>query len=402
MGRPERYLNRPMTKHGSEDLRKDTTRASHSGRGQDDHQGLVNVPVHRASTILFPTLAALRDASHRHDQMAYGRQGNPSTFALQDAIADIEGGGQTLVVPSGASAITTALLSVVKPGGHLLVTDAVYETTRRFSDGILKKFGVQTTYYDPTVGVGIVDLIQPETVAIFMEAPGSLTFEVQDIPALVKAAKSHPGVVTIMDNTWATPLFFKPLLHGVDISIQSVSKYIGGHADLMMGSMTAEGKVFSQLRRTVHNLGLFVSPDDCFLALRGLRTLAPRLDRHEATGFALARWLEARPEISRVLHPGLESFPGHDLWKRDFTGACGLFSFVVAADADVAAMVDGMALFGIGYSWGGYESLILPVDIKSARSLAPWDESDQIVRIHAGLEDPDDLIADLKAGLGRL
>ena len=392
-----------MTKPTSGDKWKDTTRASHSGRGQDDHQGLVNVPVHRASTILFPTLAALHAASHSHDQMAYGRQGNPSTFALQDAIAALEGGGgETLVVPSGASAITTALLSVARPGGHLLVTDAVYETTRRFSDGILKKFGVQTTYYDPIIGAAIGDLIQPQTVAIFMEAPGSLTFEVQDIPAIVAAVKPHPGVVTILDNTWATPLFFKPLSYCVDISIQAITKYIGGHADLMMGSITAEGKVFSQLRRTAHSLGLYVSPDDCFLALRGLRTLAPRLDRHQSTGFALARWLEARPEVSRVLHPGLDSFPGHALWKRDFAGASGLFSFVVPADADVAAMVDGMALFGIGYSWGGYESLILPADMKTARSVAPWDQSEQILRVHAGLEDPDDLIADLEAGLSRL
>jgi cystathionine beta-lyase len=392
-----------MTKRTLGKSWEDTTRTSHSGRGQDDHQGLVNVPVHRASTILFPTLAALRDASHSHDQMAYGRQGTPSTFALQDAIAALErDGSKTLVVPSGASAITTALLSVARPGGHLLVTDAVYETTRQFCDGILKKFGVQTTYYDPTIGAGIADLIQPETVAIFMENPGSFTFDLQDIPAMVEAAKSHHGVVTILDNTWGTPLFFKPLSYGIDISMQAITKYIGGHADLMMGSITAGGKVFNQLRRTVQGLGLFVSPDDCFLALRGLRTLAPRLDRHQATGFALARWLEARPEVSRVLHPGLESFPGHDLWKRDFTGASGLFSFVVPADADVAAMVDGMALFGIGYSWGGYESLILPANMKTARSAVPWDQSVQILRVHAGLEDPDDLIADLEAGLSRL
>ena len=381
---------------------KDTTLTSHVGRQPDDHQGLVNVPVHRASTILFPTLAELRAATRNLDQMDYGRQGTPSTFALQDAVAALEGVGKTLVVPSGASAITTALMSVAQPGGHFLVTDAVYGTTRYFCDGILKKFGVKTTYFDPTIGSGIADLIQSQTVAIFMEAPGSLTFEVHDIPAIVAAAKPHLGIVTIFDNTWATPLFFKPLSHGIDISIQSITKYIGGHADLMMGSITTDGKVFDQVRRTVRGLGLFVSSDDCFLALRGLRTLAPRLDRHQATGFALARWLEARPEVLRVLHPGLESFPGHALWERDFAGASGLFSIVVGPDADVAAMVDEMELFGMGYSWGGYESLILPVDLKSARTASPWNDPGQILRIHAGLEDPDDLIADLEAGLSRL
>jgi cystathionine beta-lyase len=381
---------------------EDTTLASHVGRRPDDHQGLVNVPVHRASTILFPTLAELRAATRDRDQMDYGRQGTPSTFALQDAIAALEGGGKTVVVPSGASAITTALMSVAKAGGHFLVTDAVYGTTRYFCDGILKTFGVKTTYFDPTIGGAIADLIQPETVAIFMEAPGSLTFEVHDIPAIVAVAKAHPNIVTLFDNTWATPLFFKPLSHGIDISIQSITKYIGGHADLMMGSITADGKVFDQVRRTVRGLGLFVSPDDCFLALRGLRTLAPRLDRHQATGFALARWLEARPEVLRVLHPGLESFPGHALWERDFAGASGLFSIVVGPDAEVAAMVDEMELFGMGYSWGGYESLILPVDMKSARTAGPWNDPRQILRIHAGLEDPGDLIADLEAGLSRL
>ena len=392
-----------MTKRSPKTPAKDTTRLAHAGRKAENTRGLVNTPVHRASTILFPTLAALREATRDPEQMSYARQGTPSTFALQDAIAEIEGGGgKTLVVPSGAAAITTTLLSVARPGGHLLVTDAVYSSTRLFCDDVLNPLGITTTYFDPTIGAEIGGLLRPETTAVFLESPGSLTFEMHDTPAILEAVKPRSDIVTIMDSTWATPLFFKPLEAGIDISIQALTKYIGGHSDLMMGSISAGGPMFKSLRKLVHRLGLYVSSDDAFLALRGLRTLAARLDRHQTTGFELARWLEARPEVSRVLHPGLESFPGHDLWKRDFSGASGLFSIVLKPGADVAAMMDGMGIFGMGYSWGGFESLALPLDLSFGRSAVPWNDPGPVVRLHAGLEDPGDLIADLEAGLARL
>ncbi len=386
---------------------KDETRLGHAGRSAEDHQGMVNVPVHRASTVLFPTVAAMREATTSPERMAYARQGTPSTFALQDAIAQLEGGGETLVVPSGVAAITTALLSVARPGDHILVAATVYEPTRIFCDGFLKEFGVETSYYDPAIGADIAGLIQPNTAAIFLESPGSLTFEVQDVPAITAAAKAAGAkreVVTILDNTWATPLFFKPLRVGVDVSLQSITKYIGGHADLMMGSLTAARPLFQTLRSTVHRIGHSVSPDDCFMALRGLRTLSARLERHQRTGFELARWLDTRPEVERVLHPGLESFPGHDLWRRDFTGASGLFSIVLkpVPHEAVIAMLDSLDLFGLGYSWGGYESLILPLNLDGTRSSARHTEPGPLIRIHGGLEDPGDLIADLEAGLGKL
>ena len=383
--------------------RKDDTRLGHAGRHPADFQGMVNTPVHRASTVIFPTVAALEEAAHDPARMTYARRGTPSTFALQDAITALEGGGSTIVLPSGAAAISTALLALARPGGHLLVVDTVYESARYFCDGMLKKLGVETTYYDPAVGGAIAGLIRENTIAVFLESPGSLTFEVQDVPAIAAAAKDR-GVITIMDNTWATPLFFKPLAFGVDISLQSLTKYIGGHADLMMGSLTAEGPTFKTLRRAVSRLGLYVSPDDCFLALRGLRSLSARLERHQRSGFQLAEWLQTRPEVERILHPGFASNPGHDLWRRDFAGASGLFSIVLkpVSAAAVAAMVDGMELFAIGYSWGGYESLILPVRFDGMRSAVPWTEPGPVLRIHAGLEDAEDLIADLDAGFTRL
>lgn len=386
---------------------KDETRLGHAGRSPEDHQGMVNVPVHRASTVLFPTVAAMREATTAPERMAYARQGTPSTFALQDAIAALEGGGESLVVPSGLAAITSALLAVTRPGDHILVADTVYEPTRLFCDGFLNEFGVETTYYDPAIGADIGGLFQANSAAIFLESPGSLTFEVQDVPAIAAAAKNAKStreVVTILDNTWATPLFFKPLRFGVDISLQSITKYVGGHADLMMGSLTATRPLFQTLRRTIQRLGHAVSPDDCFLALRGLRTLSARLERHQRNGFELARWLEARPEVDRVLHPGLESFPGHDLWRRDFSGASGLFGIVLkpVPDEAVIAMLDSLHLFGLGYSWGGYESLILPLNLDGTRSAARHTEPGPLIRIHAGLEDSEDLIADLEAGLARV
>ncbi len=384
----------------------DGTRLAHTGRGGSRHHGVVNTPVYHVSTVTFPTLAALRNAPRTGSQadraVTYGRHGSPTTFALQDAIAAIEGAGSTFLVPSGLAAINIALLTVLNPGDHLLMTDSAYAPARQFADTVLRTLAVETTYYDPRIGAGISKLFRPSTRAVLLEAPGSVTFEMQDIPEITIAARVNRAA-TIMDNTWATPLFFKPLLNGVDISVQSVTKYIGGHADVVMGSVTASEPWLSRLRHWIHHLGISIGPDDANLALRGLRTLGARLAQHQASGLKLANWLRARNEVVRVLHPALPDDPGHEIWKRDFTGACGLFGVVLRPKSDeaLAAFIDGLELFGIGYSWGGYESLIVPHDPRSIRTAVPWTEKGQLIRIHAGLEDPDDLIADLSTGLAR-
>ena len=375
---------------------------AHVGRGGERHHGVVNPPVYRASTVTFPSVDALRAATARPwDGVTYGRRGTPTTFALQDAMAELEGGGQCLALPSGLAAVTTALLALLDAGDHLLMVDTVYGPTRLFCDGALRSFGVETTYYAP--GADIEPLFRANTRAVYLESPGSLTFEMQDVPAVAAAARAR-GAWTLMDNTWATPLFCKPLALGVDVSIQSVTKYVGGHADLMMGTATAQGDAFARLRSTAAQLGLCAGPDDCYLALRGLRTLAARLDRHQRTGLALAEWLGARPEVQRVLHPALPTDPGHALWSRDYSGASGLFGVVLrpVPDAAVAAMVEGLDLFAMGYSWGGFESLALPVPTPPRTAAGPWTDDGPLLRFHAGLEDPADLIADLEAGLERL
>lgn len=375
---------------------KPETRITALGRKSGEHHGVVNTPVYRASTILYPDYDAI---AHNRGEYTYGRRGTPTTRSFEEAISELEGAARTVTVPSGLNAIATAILSVCNAGDHLLVADNAYGPTRTFCDRTLTRFGVSVSYYAP--GDDIAPLLQPKTKAVFCESPGSLTFEMQDIPALAKAAHAQ-GASVLMDNTWATPLFFQPLRHGVDLSIQAATKYVGGHADVMLGYVSANDSHAARLQETHGNMGLYASGDDCFLGLRGLRTLPVRLARHQQTGLTLARWLEARPEVARVLHPALESDPGHALWKRDFSGACGLFGLVLkpAPEKAVAAFVDGLAHFGLGWSWGGFESLVIPAHIK--RTARPFTAEGPVLRIHAGLEDADDLLADLELGLERL
>jgi cystathionine beta-lyase len=367
--------------------------------------GVVNPPVWRASTILYDNVADLKARGHAtHDRLFYGRRGTPTVWALADALTGMEpGAAGTLLYPSGVAAITTTLLALLAPGDHLLMVDSVYEPTRLFCDGMLAKLGISTTYYDPAMGAAIADLIRPATKLLFLESPGSLTFEMQDIPALTALARAR-GIVTVVDNTWATPHYFRALAHGADISIMSLSKYAGGHSDLMMGAVTATAAHWAVLRHATYQLGHAVSPDDCALALRGLRTLDVRLERHQANGLAVAHWLAARPEVGRVLHPALPGDPGHTLWRRDFSGASGLFGFTLngASSAQRAAFVDALAHFGIGYSWGGYESLIVPVDPQDIRTASAWTDPDPLVRVSIGLEDPGDLIADLEQAFAHM
>jgi cystathionine beta-lyase len=331
----------------------------------------------------------------------YGRLGTPSSKSLEDAVTALEGATYTVLCPSGLSAITTAILSVCSAGDHLLVTDSCYEPTRSFCDRTLRRLGIETTWYDPLIGAGIAELFRPNTRAVFCESPGSLTFEVQDVPAIAAVAHAR-GASMLLDNTWATPLLFDALACGVDLSIQAATKYVGGHADVMIGYVAANESHAKRLRGTHHDLGLYASGDDCFLALRGLRTMAVRLARHQETALRLARWLKGQPEVAHVLHPALEDDPGHAIWKRDFKGASGLFGVVlqpVSREA-FAAFFDALVLFGRGYSWGGYESLIVPAHIH--RTAKVFTGEGPVLRIHAGLENPDDLIAELGAALARL
>ncbi len=377
---------------------KEDTVATHAGRMSAEHFGAVNTPVYRASTILYPSLEAIETGSVPY---TYGRKGTPTTRSLEDALTAIEGGARTVVCPSGVNAIALAILSVCSAGDHLLMVDSCYGPTRIFCDRTLKRFGVKTTYYDPLIGAGIETLFQPNTKAVFCESPGSLTFEVQDVPAIAAVAHAR-GASVLLDNTWATPVLFEAFAHGVDLSIQAATKYIGGHADVMLGYVCANEAHKARLVSTYYNLGLYASGDDCYLALRGLRTLPLRLRRHQDTALTIARWLQTRPEVERILFPALASDPGHALWKRDFKGACGLFGVVLrpVAHTALAAFMDGLQQFGIGFSWGGFESLIVPADIR--RTAAPFHADGPVIRIHAGLEDPDDLIADLAAGFARM
>lgn len=380
--------------------RRPATDIVHSGRDPFAHHGFVNTPVYRGSTVLFRTL----DSFERRDQRyVYGRRGTPTSEALEAAIAQLEGGARTWLAPSGAAAIATALLSFTKAGDHILVADTVYQPTRRICEGPLKRFGVETTYYDPTIGAGIAQLMRPTTALVYTESPGSLTFEVQDIPAI--AAVAHKaGALLAIDNTWASPLYFKPFAHGADISIQAGTKYIVGHADAMLGAVTVTEPLAQRLVAEAGGLGICAGTEEMFLGLRGFRTLDVRLDRHWRSGVKIARWLEGRPEVARVLHPALPSHPQHELWRRDFLGASGLFSVVLkpCAKRALAAMLEGYALFGMGASWGGYESLALPFDAAKARSATAWQPEGPTVRFHIGLEDVDDLKADLEAGFARL
>ncbi|KTE00054.1 cystathionine beta-lyase, partial [Sphingopyxis sp. H115] len=366
---------------------------------------IVNPPVWRASTILYDNIADLKARGHAtHDKLYYGRRGTPTVWALADALTDLEPGAEgTLLYPSGVAAISAGLLALLSPGDHLLMVDNAYEPTRSFCNGMLARMGVATTYYDPLVGAGITALIRPETRLIFLESPGSLTFEVQDIPAIIAVARDC-GVLTMLDNTWATPLLFPALATGVDVTAMSLTKYVGGHGDAMMGSLTAPKAIWPRLRSATYQLGLSVSPDDCALMLRGLRTLDVRLARHGESALAVARWLAARPEVGRVLHPALPGDPGHRLWSRDFRGASGLFGFTLkgADDARRARFIEALSLFGIGFSWGGYESLVVPSNPAEIRTATTWSDPDPLVRLSIGLEDAADLIADLDRGLAAM
>ncbi len=370
------------------------------GRDPFAHHGYVNTPVYHASTLLYRTA---EDFLARRGRYTYGRRGTPTTEALERALAAIEGpacAGVT-VVPSGLAAISVALLSALKAGDHVLVTDNVYGPTRRFCDTILARFGVSTTYFDP--GADIAGLMQANTRAVFTEAPGSLSFEMQDIPAIAEAAHAR-GALVLMDNTWATPIYFPALERGVDLSIQSGTKYIGGHSDLMIGAISANAKAWPQLRDTAQTAGICVGPDDINLALRGLRTMGVRLARHQQSGLEVARWLERRPEVLRVMHPALPGDPGHAIWKRDFRGACGLFAFTLkpVPGPAVHAFLNALKLYGMGASWGGYESLAIPFDCTNYRTATRWAPGGPCIRIHIGLEDVGDLIADLEGGFAAL
>ncbi len=383
--------------------RRPNTRLVEAGRRDEWTLGLVNPAVWRASTILFDDVDALEAASPpRQGQLHYGRNGTPTSWALCEALTGLEPGAErTLLYPSGASAVAGALLGVLRAGDELLMADSCYGPTRAFCEGFLKRFGVDTVYYDPMIGEGIAELISDRTRAIFLESPGTHTFEVQDVPAICAEARIR-NVVTLIDNTWATPLLFPAIAAGVDLSILACTKYIGGHSDLMLGSVTTTSRFGARLDQSNRMLGLSAGPDDCWLALRGLRTLELRLKRHEENGIEVARWLSRQPQVARILHPALPSCPGHELWKRDFRGASGLFAFELA-EADPQArkrLIDGLDLFGIGYSWGGYESLVVPADPQ--RSATPSPRPGSLVRLHIGLEDPDDLIEDLEAALKAL
>jgi len=389
---------------GSGKDRAPGTRIVSAGRRKEWTQGIVNPPVWRASTILYDSVAELRGrVGDTHHKLFYGRRGTPTQWALADALTELEPGAEgTFLYGSGVAAIAAALLSVLSPGDELLLVDSAYDPTRAMATGLLQRMGITMRFYDPLLGAGIADLIGDKTRAIFMESPGSLTFEVQDVPAIVAAAKAR-GVTTLIDNTWATPLFFPAIAHGVDLSILACTKYVVGHSDVMLGSVTAAPGHFAKLRDTSFQLGQIASPDDAWLGSRGLRTMAVRLAQHQASALKVAQWLKTRSEVAAVLHPALPDCPGHDIFTRDFSGSSGLFSFVLSGGGEVerAALIDALELFGIGYSWGGFESLAIPVDIERIRSVAKPDFPGPVVRLQIGLEDPDDLIADLAQGLDR-
>ncbi len=386
------------------------TRLVHAGRrkewthGPGGKRGIVNPPIWRASTVLFDSLAELEASNAAPDDgLNYAARGTPSQWSLEEALTELDpGAAGTRLYPTGVAALATALLTVLKAGDHLLITDSAYDPTRFLADRLLAGLGIETSYYDPLIGSGIAALVRPNTRCIVVETPGSLTFEVQDIPAIVAVAKVN-GIATILDNTWATPLLFPSMAFGIDLSMQAGTKYVGGHADVMLGSVTANAAWWPRLKAMTHRLGQYVSPDDCALALRGLRTMSLRLARHEASAIEVATFLQGHPAVDRVLHPALPADPGHVIWSRDFKGASGLFGFTLKQGrrADTAALIDHLAHFGIGFSWGGFESLILPCSPERTRTATSWNSPGPLMRVHIGLEDPADLIADLDAGLAR-
>ena len=390
---------------GKDGTYRPATQVVRGGRRDEWTDGIVSPPVWRASTIIYPDVAALTNGTKTNEdgKLFYGRRGTPTQWSLAEALTGMEpGAAGTMLFSSGVAAVTAALLSVLKPGDHLLIPDSAYDPTRIFCDGFLADWGVSTTYYDPTIGGDIANLCTDRTRVIFLESPGSLTFEVQDIPAIVAVAREK-GIMTIADNTWATSLFLRPLSLGVDMSVLACTKYIVGHSDVMIGSVTANERCWPALRKTAQALGHFVSPDDAWLASRGLRTLDVRMHRHQESALKIAHWLAGQAEVATVLHPALPGCPGHDYWQRDFDGASGLFTFVFAGGDDDAraAFIDGLELFGIGYSWGGFESLAIPANPARIRTATSWQAAGPAVRLQIGLEDACDLIADLARGLQR-
>jgi cysteine-S-conjugate beta-lyase len=376
------------------------TKLVHAGRHPSEQLGFVNPPIYRGSTVLFPTL---EDFYARNARFPYGTKGTPTTEALEGAWTEICGAAGTVLAPTGLAAITLALLTAAKSGDHILVADSVYRPSRHFCDMVLARMGIETSYYDPTVGAAIESLIRPNTSIIFLESPGSQTFEVQDVPAVTALARSK-GICTILDNTWATPLFFPPHARGADMAVEAGTKYLSGHSDLLIGLVSATAEWFPKLRATFDAFAMCAGPEDVFLSLRGLRTLDLRLREAGRQALVLAHWLSRRTEVTRVLHPALPSCPGHEFWKRDFLGSSGLFSVLLGpcSRAALGSMLDGLKLFGMGYSWGGYESLVIPFDCRSYRSATAWNPKGPALRFSIGLEDIEDLKADLDAGFARL
>jgi cystathionine beta-lyase len=387
-------------------MKKKETRIVHSGRENLGDPAIVNAPIYRASTVLFDSLAQMEDiqaAWLRDEPVAtYGVTNMPNALALENAVAELEGGYRALSFPSGHAAIAAALLACAKAGDHILVSDSCYGPTRRTCTRLLARLGIETEFYDPHIGGEIDGLMRDNTRVVFAESPGSHTFEVQDLPAIVRVARAR-GAKVVFDNTWATGWYFRAFEHGADLVVQAASKYIAGHSDVLAGLVVANDEMWPALRDCSRDLGQHVSPEDCFLALRGLRTLGVRLPRHQESALALASWMQRRPEVKRVLYPALPGDPGYALWKRDFLGASGLFAIELQPKSSqaIAAMLDHYELFGLGYSWGGFESLVVPANIDQARSVKPW-TGGPLIRYHAGLENVEDLIADLDAGFARL
>jgi cystathionine beta-lyase len=377
------------------------TKLVHGGRRKEWTGAAVNPPVWHASTILFDTVAEMQAAGPTDGTYYYGRHGTPTSWALADALTALEpGAAGTKLFPSGVAAVAIALLAVLKPGDELLMTDNAYGPTRAFCEKELRRLGIRTRYYDPLIGSGIAALIGEQTRAIFLESPGSLTFEVQDVPAICAAAKAR-NVMTLLDNTWATPYFFQAVANGIDLSIVSCTKYVGGHSDLMLGSVTAAEGCWKEFERRAQTYGQSVGPDDAALAARGLRTLGVRLERHQDNALKVARWLATQPQVARVLHPALPDCPGHAHWARDYRGSSGLFAFIFNGGnvQRRTQFIEQLEHFGLGYSWGGFESLAIPADPGTTRSVTKWEAEGPLVRLHIGLEDPDDLIADLERAL---
>ena len=377
------------------------TRITQIGRNPAEQKGFVNSPVYRGSTVIFPTVS---DIENNRAEFNYGTMGTPTIANLENAWSELAGAAGTVLSPSGLGAIALALLTTLKAGDHLLMPDSVYKPTRLFCAGLLAKMGIETEYYDPLIGAGIAALFRPNTSTLFLESPGSQSFEIQDVPAMTAQAKAR-GIATIIDNTWATPVFFRAHEHGCDLSVEAGTKYLGGHSDLLMGVVSANDAWWPALRKTYDLMAMLPGAEDCFLALRGMRTLYLRLKEAEKRGLEMAQWLQSRPEVLKVLHPAFPDCPGHEIWKRDFTGSSGLFSIILQPEyskASVDHMLDNMAIFAMGYSWGGFESLIIPFNCAEYRTVTTWQPGGRALRLQIGLEDMDDLKADLAAGLERL